>query len=152
MKVWKPLFAFAFIFVSFSAPARARIGDTEIQLTKRYGTPIRQTGGAIRALTYSFDGWLATCDFFNGVCLRVCYSKPGEWTEETFEKLLGANGDPSGWSDCGSPNLKKLTRTWKRDDGTVANWVVGSLSVTSPSYEKAKAVTEIEALMAAAST
>lgn len=152
MKVWKLLFAFAFIFASFASPASARIGDSETQLTRRYGTPVRQVNGAIRALTYSFDGWLVTCDFANGVCVRVCYSRNGEWTEATFDKLLDANGDRSNWSDCGSPNLKNLMRSWKREDGTVANWVVGSLSITSPGYEKAKAVTEIEALMAATNT
>lgn len=152
MKVWKPLLASAFLLLFLAAPAWARIGESEAQLTKRYGTPIRQASGAIRNLTYSFDGWLVTCDLADGVCVRVCYAKSGEWTEETFDKLLGANGALAGWSDCGSANLKNLLRTWKRDDGTVANWVVGSLSVTSPRYEKAKAVTEIEALMAAAST
>lgn len=152
MKVWKFLLATALICIAFGAPARARIGESETQLTKRYGPPLRQSAGAIRTLIYSFDGWLVTCDFFDGICLRVCYSKSGEWTEETFEKLLNANGEASGWLDCGSPNLKKLTRAWKREDGTVASWVVGSLSVTSPRYEKAKAVTEVEALMAAAST
>ena len=148
----KVLLVSALLLFASALPAVARIGDSETDLTKRYGKPVRSTGEAIRSLTYAYDGWVITSDFVDGICARVSYAKPGEWTEETFEKLLSTNAGEAEWSDGGSPNLKKLMRTWTRHDGTTANWVVGCLSITSPRYAIAKAKSETEALMAATNT
>ncbi|MEO7413680.1 MAG: hypothetical protein ABIZ81_10005 [Opitutaceae bacterium] len=144
-----PLLVLLFALV---VPASARIGGTETELTKRYGSPASRRSDAIPSAIFTFDGWMVTCDFIDGVCARVSYAKNGEWTEETFDKLLSANGDRAGWIDHGTPSMRKLARSWQRADGTLAKWVVGCLSITSPRYEKAKALSEIEALMAATST
>src|SRR3954466_15185572 len=119
----KALLVFAFLSAfTFLVPASARIGETVAQITERYGAPVDRKVGAISSLTYSVDGWMVTCDFVNGVCARASYAKPGEWTPETFEKLLTTNGELSRWTECSAPNLKKLLRVWKRDDGSTATW------------------------------
>lgn len=135
--------------VAFVAPAHARIGDTESQLKDRFGRPVSREDGRNASLTFVFSEWIVTCDMIDGVCARIGYAKIGEWSEEVFEKLLVANGERSSWTDLTAPNLKKLQRKWKRDDGTLAHWVAGCLVITSPRYEKAQALSDKEALIAA---
>lgn len=140
---------FFVLFVAFAAGSWARLGDTEGQLTERFGPPASRSGESIPSVTFVFGEWLVTCDLVGGLCARINYAKTGPWLEEMFEKLLLANGPRAEWSEMGSPGVKNLLRKWKRPDGTVAQWVVGCLSITSPRYEKAKAMSESEALIAA---
>lgn len=144
----KALIFFAFLAV-LAVPAQARIGETEFQLITRFGPPISRGFDLGPTLTFAFGEWTVVCDIVDGMCARIRYSKIGDWTEENFETLLKANGHRSGWNDLVSPNMKKLMRKWKRGDGTLAQWVVGCLSITSPRYEKARAMADAEAVMAA---
>jgi hypothetical protein len=142
---------FLTLFLSaFSVSVHARIGETESQLITRFGQPVSRGQDLGPTVTFAFSDWLVTCDVIDGLCARISYSKIGDWSEEDFDVLLGANGRRSDWTDLLSPRVKKLMRKWKRDDGVIASWITGCLSITSPRYEKARALADKEALMAAA--
>jgi hypothetical protein len=151
-KLHMKAFLCCLVLAAFALRAHARIGDTESQLVARFGKPVSQEGGLNGSLRFAFAEWLVTCDMVDGLCGRISYSKVGEWTEEVFDKLLLANGRASEWTDLTSPNVKKLQRKWKRADGAIAQWVTGCLLITSPRYEKAQAVADSEALVAATNT
>jgi hypothetical protein len=125
-----------------------RIGETEAQLISRFGEPISRgmhafsDAGKYRelcpSLTFTLRDWMITCDLIDGTCARISYQRTGDWTEAYFESILDANRQGGRWTDLISPNMKKLLRKWRRDDGIMAEWVTGSLVITSPLYEKTK--------------
>lgn len=144
---------FSAIFLLLAASLHARIGESETELIRRFGAPIdradhsvdsRETGQYQlgESLTFRLGDWWIACDLVAGRCARISYSKTGSWTEDNFESILSANTQGGNWKDLLSPSMKSLMRKWRRDDGAIAHWVVGSLSITSPEYEKTRAIAE----------
>lgn len=136
-------------------PLFARVGETESQLLRRFGPPIGNQTHVVSAhglalelgtsLTFVTGDWTITCDVIDGMCARISYSRIGPWAEEDFQTLLSANAQSGKWTELLSPNVKQIVRKWKRDDGLVAHWVMGTLTLTSPLYERSKAIAEEKA-------
>jgi hypothetical protein len=137
------------------SPAFARIGETQNQLVDRFGQPLSAQPHRIvsnglafevgTSLTFLMGDWTITCDVIDGQCARISYSKIGAWNEQNFQTILGANAAGGKWTEMLSPNVKQVTRKWRRDDGIVAHWVLGTLTLTSPLYDRSKAMAEEKA-------
>lgn len=92
-------------------------------------------------ITFRQGDWSIRCDIVDDRCAKIHYSKPGEWSEEQFQTVLASNAQGATWSDISKSNTGKLAREWKRSDGATAFWKTGmGMTVTSPAYERAKAV------------
>lgn len=101
-------------------------------------------------LSFRQNDWYITCDLIDGRCARISYSKPGDWTEEQFLTVLTINAQGAKWADVSKPDLKKLLRDWKREDGAIAHWQSGlSFAITTPAFEQAKRTAEAKAKAAA---
>jgi hypothetical protein len=145
-------------FISFILPviALARLGETEQQLTARFGEPfsrskeITLTQGKIvdfgSHLTYRQGDWLIECSIIEGRSARESYYKPGDWTEDQFITVLTSNGQGERWTDVSKEQIRKLFREWRRNDGATAEWHLGqSMIVTNPAYLRAKEQAEAKA-------
>jgi hypothetical protein len=136
-------------------PMFARIGETESQLVKRFGQPLSAEPHTVSdhglvfvvgtTFTFVLGDWMINCDVIDGTCARIAYSKIGGWAEENFQTILNANAQGGSWKELLSPNVKQVTRKWRRDDGVVAHWILGNLTLTSPRYERGMALAEEKA-------
>ena len=90
--------------------------------------------------------WSIGCDLIDGRCARIGYSKRGEWTEAHILTVLNANAQGAKWTEnSGNPSVGKMVRNWKRDDSAEAEWsFVNGMSVTTPAYNRAKAISGSE--------
>jgi hypothetical protein len=141
-------------FLIAATAAEARLGETEQQLIERFGPPKLRGQHSIIAqgkivplgakLHFREGDWTIACDLIDGRCLRIHYSKPGDWTDDQMTAVLGANNQGAQWIEITTkPHLAKLKRTWRRSDGSIADWSKGAgMSVTWDAYEKAKAKAE----------
>lgn len=85
----------------FSAHAVARLGETESELIARFGTPTGRSSHSIFAqgkridmgpvIVFRQDEWSISCDLVDGKCMRISYSKPGDWSEDQIRLVLNTN-------------------------------------------------------------
>lgn len=140
--------------------ALARLGETEAQLTARFGPAVSRAKETTIAqgkfvefglkLTYRQNDWQIECALIDGRSARETYYKPGEWTDDQFTTVLTANGQGARWTDLSKELTRKLARDWRRADGATASWkMTGSLCVTHPAYVRAKDLAEAKAKAAA---
>lgn len=116
----KTLMAAAVLFVIFSSPAHAVIGETESQIAKRYGKTIgdipTEAFGPCRG--FMLPGYVVGVALMNGVSSMEMFSKndQSEMTPKEIETLFKANG-PGEWKSepMSQPNWKR----WRRDDGAL---------------------------------
>jgi hypothetical protein len=156
----KSLILLAIIALLLPLSAQARLGDTERELTARFGTP------AGRSKTYTFaqgrtielgpefvfrqDDWTITCDLIDGRCARIAYFKRGDWTDDQILTVLTVNAQGAKWTDVTKAANRYYVRDWKREDGAVAHWQRGmSMTITTPAFERAKKTAEVKAKAAA---
>lgn len=141
------------LFVLLLTAAQARLGDTEAELAKRFSRPISITSHSIYAQgkrfvlgpthTYKQDDWYISCDLIDGRCVRIRYSKPGDWTEDHIQVVLNSNGQGAKWDERTKPGNKSFQRQWSRSDGSTARWSRGgSMDLEWDAYTKAKATVE----------
>lgn len=134
-------------------PAIARLGETEQQLIERFGpSKLRSqhqiiAQGKIIELGPSFHfsegDWRIACDLIDGKCVRIKYSKPGDWTEDQVQFVLNNNSQGAKWSETTKPATARMLRDWKRSDGSHARWSsLQGFTLTWDAYEKAKARAE----------
>lgn len=143
-------------FVLSATIANARLGEDEKELTTRFGQPSLRSNhsivsqGKIRSLgptlIFKQDDWLIQADLVDGRCVRIHYSKPGDWTEKQFSFVLDANAQGARWSEISKKELSKFKREWKRSDSATAEWSRGgAMIVVSPAYQRAVANAEQKA-------
>lgn len=136
-----------------SNPAQARLGDTEKDLIARFGLPKARSSHSIHAqgkfielgptLYFKQDDWSIHCDLIANRVHRISYGKPGEWTEEQVQIVLGSNSQGTAWTETSKPAAAKFNRTWKRADASTAVWSKGSgMTFVWDAYQKAKAAVE----------
>jgi hypothetical protein len=142
--------------IALSACAYGRLGETEQELTKRFGPPMSKgnettlTQGKVvefgSRLTFRRGDWTIECAIIDGRCARIVYLHPGDWTEDQFTTVLTGNAQGAGWTDISKEMTKKLAREWRRSDAAVAVWHMGTgMSVTNPAYDRAKQKAEARA-------
>lgn len=139
-------------FLAIATLAQARLGDTEAELIQRFGEPkLRSKHHVLTqgkswvlgpALFFKQSDWSIQCDLVEGRCMRISYSKPGDWSEEQVQLVLSSNSQGVRWNEGPEPSIAKLKRTWKRNDGSTAVWTRSGMSLTWIAYEKAKAAVE----------
>ena len=97
----KRLFAGAFGFVALTTIASARIGETETQITARYGKSIgdipTEAFGPVRG--YMMPGFLVGVKLADGVSAMEMISKndQSEFSPPELEKFLKAHGAEGPW-------------------------------------------------------
>ena len=134
----------------------ARLGETESELTARFGQPTNRgkentfaQGKLVEfgtRLTFHQGEWTITSVVIEGHCAREIYYKPGDWTEEQFTLVLTSNAQGTKWNDVSKPLVKKVSREWRRDDAATASWSgASSMFVTHPAYARAKELAEVKA-------
>lgn len=144
-----PLFFFLILSSTF---AFARVGETEPELVKRFGSPVVRSIDQIGAegrmwtigpqLTFKKDDWTIVCVLVDGRVGKESYGKRGQWTEDHLKTVLNANSQGAKWEETGRAG-KKLAREWRRSDGATARWVSNSgMTIIVPGYERAKKVIE----------
>lgn len=142
------------------AVAHARLGETETEMVKRFGAPTARSKHLISAqgkfwemgptLHFRQDDWSIACDLVDGRCVRIAYSKPGEWTGEQISLVLAYNSQGAAWSETGKPGAASFARSWKRADGATAEWKRGTgMQLVVPAYDRAKKTVEAKAKAAA---
>jgi len=145
----KPLTVLVLITLLLPLTAHARLGETEPELTARFGRP--QTKGKFSTfaqghtiplgweLTFRQNDWTITCDLVDDRCARIRYYKPGDWTDDQILTVLTVNAQGAKWSDITKPANRYYVREWKREDGAIAHWQRGlSMTITTPAFEQAE--------------
>jgi hypothetical protein len=129
--------------------AFAHLGDSEQQLTARFGQPLSRGHDITLAqgkvvsfgskLSFQQGDWTITCIEIDGRCARVFYTKTGEWVEDQLRAVLTSNAQGKRWTDNSKEMVKQLMRDWRRSDGAVAYWrmVDRTMVVTDPAYDRA---------------
>lgn len=138
--------------------AQARLGETAAELIQRFGNPTSISRHSIIAQskiielgpTYSFrqDDWSISCDLVDGRCVRISYSKQGDWSDDQIRLVLNSNNQGAVWSETSRPG-STLQRAWRRTDGSTATWTRGGMSLVWDAYNKAKEKAEERAKVAA---
>jgi hypothetical protein len=145
-----------FALLLLPASAFARLGETEEQLIARFGQPGFRAKEQIFAqgknrefgvkLGFRQDDWTIECAIIQGRSSRESYHKSGEWTEDHFRTVLNANGQGAKWTDISKPEVRKLLREWRREDGGTAVWHMGvGMTVEHPAYARARDLAEAKA-------
>jgi hypothetical protein len=149
-----PRLAFlAFVFGLLAVMASARLGDTEAELVKRFGPTTGRSKHSIMAqgklremgpvLNFRQDDWSISCDLVDGRCMRISYAKPGDWSEDQIQLVLSTNSQGAAWTETSKPSIAKLQRTWRRSDGSTADWFKNrSIDLVWNAYNVAKAKLE----------
>lgn len=143
------LASLVFMFGVLTVTASARLGDTEAELVKRFGEPTGRSKHSIitqgkllemgPVLFFKQDDWSISCDLVDGRCMRIGYSKPGDWTEDQIRLVLNTNSQGAAWTVTTKPSIAKLQRTWRRSDGSTATWnKMGGMNLVWSAYEVAK--------------
>ena len=118
-----------FFVISLTAPAWARLGETEAQLIARYGDVIGkdhiaagvgQVAVAVDRLHFKKSGFDISVALFNGVSAKEeIANKQGDMlTDQEIKTLLDANAQGHTWKGVTGPNGFPL---WPQDNGMVVN-------------------------------
>lgn len=145
------LFVKFVLFALLLSAAQARLGDTEAELIKRFGRPTSISSHSVSAQGKSFvlgptlrfrqDDWTMRCDLIDGRCVRISYSKIGDWSDDHVRMVINANAQGALWNEK-SP-YPKSQRNWFRSDGSTATWSkFGGMDLTWDTYNKAKTAVE----------
>ena len=119
--------------VAITAPAWARLGETEDALVARYGPPLSefdQKGeeGKIPMvkLTFQKNGFEIEASVAGGLSVQETFKKVNGdvLTTEEARYLLNANAQGFGWE---APQTTGEVKRWTRDDGAVAKLVGGRM-------------------------
>jgi hypothetical protein len=116
----KNLLCAAVVFAAVITSASARIGETEAQISARYGQSVgdipTETFGKVRG--FMQPGYLVGVAFVNGISDMEMFSKTdqSEMTASEIEDFLKANG-AGAWKaeETGKPSWKR----WRREDGAL---------------------------------
>ena len=93
--------------------------------------------------------WHIYCVLVDVRCVWIDYGKPGKWTEEQVQLVLGSNSQGAKWTET-TKGGGRLSREWKRADGADAKWhQLTGMKLVVPAYERAKQVIEAKAKAAA---
>jgi hypothetical protein len=117
----------------------ARLGDTEAELVRRYGSPVTRgrhlIGRKVLGPTLYFvhDDWGISCSLIDGRCARIRYISKVEWSEARIQSALENNRSGGVWSETTKSN-PKVSRSWRRSDGATADWnrSLTGLTISSP--------------------
>ena len=69
------------------------------------------------SLSFKQEDWTISSDLVDGRCVRIHYSKRGDWTEEQIRMVLAYNSQGGMWTENPKAGVAKLIRKWKRADG-----------------------------------
>ena len=149
----------ALLLLFFATFAHARLGETEAELVGRFGPPTFRMVEKVPAQgrmwelgpRYSFrqGDWQIHCVLVEGRCAWIDYGKPGEWTEEQIQLVLGSNSQGARWTET-TKGSNKHSRSWRRTDGATATWTSYSgMKLIVPAYDRAKQIIEAKAKAAA---
>lgn len=141
------LLVLALAFVATTA--FAQVGETEKELTARYGAvvsrqPARKSAQGKMSiygerLIFKTDDWNVTAVIIGGRCEELTYLKDGTWSEVQFQFLLELNGGRKQWTEQKTRNPDNH-REWLRRDKTTGSWsVFGGFVVRTPAAERALA-------------
>lgn len=132
--------------------AVARLGETEAELVNRFGEPKLRSKHHVTAqgkswvlgpvLFFKQDDWSIHCYMVEGRCMRISYAKPGDWTETQIQQVLNSNSQGVRWGEGSKPSTVQFKRSWKRNDGSTAEWTRSGMSLTWIAYDRAKAAVE----------
>jgi hypothetical protein len=148
---------FVFLLSLISAPAHARLGETEAQSTARYGEEKPELIGAsekpllegAKQVAYLFEGWRIRVAFLNDAAVRLEYlhlpdaSGPKKIADNEIETILDAEKGRFNWREekarTGSKDLNALKtmfegRKWERSDHALAQ-LVGDIVLTVQSRD-----------------
>lgn len=149
----KPIAIILIFSLLAHCPALARLGETERQLIERFGEPESRTRHSIHAqgkfidlgpkLVFREGDWRIACDLIDGKCVRIDYTKRGDWTEDQLQLVLNSNAQGAKWTETGKRSIARMIREWRRSDGSTAKWSKPQgFTLTWDAYEKAKARAE----------
>ncbi len=138
----------AAVLFAFPLLVFGRLGETERELTDRFGAPVSKHSEITMAqgmvfeigTTFSFrqGDWHIDSVVIEGRCAEEVYSKTGDWPGEQFSAVLTSNAQGEQWTDISKEMTKYLVREWHRADGGTAVWHMGGgMVVTNPSYGRA---------------
>ncbi len=108
--------------------AQARIGETEAEITKRYGKSVVtfSKGDAPLEKGYLSGGFRISVTYLDGVSQAEFFSKPdsSKLSEEEIDVLLSVNAiDGKEWKEERAPVA--MLRTWKLEESDrIANYTV----------------------------
>jgi hypothetical protein len=129
MRLWGTLIVAAAL--GLALPAHARLGDTEQQLTARYGkgsVPWKESESSPYATQLFYkNGISIKVVLLNGVSVCESYNSSGALTAKAVEELLTLNEQGHPWKEgpsdqaAGKTNpWEPVSKWWKRDDGAMA--------------------------------
>jgi hypothetical protein len=149
-------------YVLCTTLASARLGETEQELTARFGSPSVRASERVVAqgklheigtrLVFRQGDWHIESVMIDGRSSRESYTKVGDWTEDQIATVLNSNAQGGKWADTSKDSMKKVHREWRRNDGATAVWQIRSITLTHPAYGRAKTVAEAKAKANAART
>ncbi|MDP2138887.1 MAG: hypothetical protein Q8J74_13635, partial [Candidatus Didemnitutus sp.] len=113
MKSLFTILALGLVALALPSPVMARLGESEKELIARFGEPVGRSKHNVvlpdqiielgPTLIFRQGDWRMKCDLVAGRCLRINYSKPGEWIEDQIQLVLGTNAQGSAWTETGKP-------------------------------------------------
>lgn len=119
------------VFIATVTLARSHLGETERELFDHFGAPHAHSEDSVLeegkrktvGQTYIFDRdeWRIKCEMVDGRCMRISYSKPGDWTPDNIKQVLDSNSQGAKWKETTKP-ADHPHRLWRRRDGSTAVW------------------------------
>jgi hypothetical protein len=111
------------LIITLTGPTWARLGETEAQLTARYGAKTGSGRASMPAapdmLNFKKSGFEITVYLLNGVSAEevITKSSADAIIDDEIETLLKVNGNGHDWVEV--PGMK----AWKRDDDGARAWI-----------------------------
>lgn len=138
------------------AMAFGRLGETEKELTKRFGPPVKRAKETTHAqgravefgdhLVFREGDWTIECVIVDGRSAWESYQKSGDWTEKQFLLVLTTEAQGARWTDLSDFATRDKVRDWRREDGGTAHWeATQPMIVVHPAYVRAKERAEAKA-------
>ncbi len=137
----KALLVTLLILCSITTSAIARLGETEEQLTVRFGqgsVPVSSQGGWCQQQTFQKHGFTIMVTLVNGLSgVEEYHLNRGDVTTEQAHALLAIHSQGHKWVDF--PQDIGTVKAWKRDDGgATALWDSTYFRVWSKQYDDAQ--------------
>jgi hypothetical protein len=122
-------------------PVFARLGDSPVQTTARYGQPVASTGQPgeqTSTQTYEVSGLEVTCGYVGGKTEMETYARDGRgFSSEEVEALLRTNGSKRlQWT---LPKNGYVDGTYTRSDGATAVLTGNKLAIQTSKWDAAQA-------------
>tara|TARA_R110002096_G_scaffold318022_1_gene512386 strand:+ start:373 stop:1596 length:1224 start_codon:yes stop_codon:yes gene_type:complete len=97
-------------------PAQARLGDSRLDLTQRYGQPISEQPDQLfgsHLFTFHHEGWTIQAYLLNGRCQAISHTNSGSAlsTYEQIENLKAQNSQGQAWYQAGQ-KMASATNNW----------------------------------------